>query len=275
MTRIIRLCGIIIFCVFFVVGIRAYSADAQFYSVHASVDSSVSAPRSSISLSENETLADPENHPILMTVYLSDADGNALPDIKVVTNSSRGTIDIIELFSEDGQSVLASNSGKTDSNGTIKFRLSSYTPGNAIFSVLADSIINLSSQSVNFLPLPFPGNIEVTVTLPSAISRIIGRSSNEAKKIVLIPKAELQAPSTATRAEAKKVAIIGTELSIPFWIFVLLCILFVVLPILAVLNLYFVIKYRKHESREMKLLEQIAAAEHIDQVKYFVDNNHR
>ena len=243
--------------------------------VGATIDSRVSATNSYITLSAAETLADPENHPILMTVYLLDTGGNAVPDITVECNSSRGSVDIVELFASDGQTILDTNSGKSDENGIIRFRLSSYTPGSATFSVLVDTLLSLTDQNVKFTALPFPGNIEVSVQLPPAMG---------GHKLVIIPSNTGSSGSEVTEqteetAQAWQVARtasdIGTTLNIPFWLISSVILLATLLPLLLIIIIFLALKSRKQQKKELLLLEQIAQAEHVDQVKYYVDNNHR
>lgn len=243
--------------------------------VGATIDSKVSAQNSKVELSANETLADPENHPILMTIYLLDADGKIMPNITVECNSSRGSVDVIELFASDG-TLLDTNSGSSDEDGIIRFRLSSYTPGNAIFSILVDTILPLPDQNIKFDALPFPGNIEVSVPLPPAGS---------GKKIIIIPNSSESQNGTpdsnsstddsSARENARKTANVGTVVYIPFWLFITAIFLMILIPLLTIWLFILAQKSKKQQSREMQLLEQIAQAEHIDQVKYYVDNDHR
>lgn len=242
--------------------------------VGASVVSKVSKIKSTVTLSASQTIADPEHNPVLLTINLQDEDGNPLPDIITDVSSTRGSVDIIEMFSGSGQDLIDTSSGKTDADGNIRFRLSSYTPGMATFNILVDTVVDLPSQTVEFISLPFPGNIEVNVPLPPAVSKIIGKSGKDGDKIVIIPQAETSQPTTPSREGAQKVTFVVTELSIPFSIFILVCIISIVLPILVIINLILSTRSRRYEKREMALLEEIARAEHVDQIKYYVENKH-
>lgn len=232
--------------------------------VGMTVDSRVSLANSSVSLSANEVLADPENHPIVVIVKLRDASNNIMPNITVEISSNRGNIDIIEMFESNGQTLLPVSSGKTDENGEIRFRLGSYVPGDVLFSIVADTLVHFPDQKVKFLPLPFPGNIEVSVAIPGAAG----------SKITLIPKsAEAQASTTPARIEARRLANIGTEITIPFSLFVLVILILISAPILILFVLLFLTRLKKQQKKELELLNIIAEAEHVDQVKHFVSRN--
>jgi hypothetical protein len=186
---------VLILLAFIVLPLKALAQSTADVNVSATVDSKVSKVQSTIDTSTKETLADPASHSILLTITLKDADGNPMPNIPVVVTSSRGQVDIIEAVSKlaPGHAQAAEISDmqkdKTDENGQVQFRVTSFVPGEAIFTVLADTLVTLAPIKVTFEPLPSQ------LILPSAslIPLIIKtspyiRPKNRKTAIFLTPK---------------------------------------------------------------------------------------
>ncbi len=231
--------------------------------VSAIVPSKVSEVNSYVTLSANETLVDPVNHSVLMTVYLFDASNNPLANLPVVTTSNRGQVDIIEAINKIGTGDPNMNKDSTDVNGKVAFRLGSWMAGDAVFSTLADNLVELEDQKVKFLPLPFPAQLTVSIPIPYT-----------PKKITLISPPKPVQPLTPAQEEAKKLVNVGTEISIPFWVLVLAAVLIIATPLLLSLNFHHLRKIRKQEDGELDLLKKINNANHIDHLRNELGQSH-
>lgn len=228
------------------------------YTVSAVVPTQASPPICYSTLSANEILADPSSHSVLLTVYVFDGSHNPLAGIPVKITSNRGASDIIEAVSKIGTGDPNMNIDNTDATGRVFFRLTSWMPGDAAFSILVDNSFNLPEQTVKFLPLPFPSNVTVTVPLPGT-----------EKKIILVAP-EPEKPLTTEQKEAKKLVNTGTEIRIPFWIFIMVVLWVFLIPLFIIFIALGIRKIRRTERREMMLLAKIAEAEHIDHVREFL-----
>jgi len=253
---------ILVFCPFFARGQEPQVEAA--YTVSALVPSEVIKDKSEVYLNPKETLADPASHKMFLKVTLKDKDSKSLKNLDVWLSTNRGAVDLIEILS--GPDVNSQETGpngqgkkgRTDANGEISFSISSWTPGEAILYIKADSLIDFDAQNIRFDPLPFPANLTVTVPLPGT-----------QKKITLIsPQSENpQAPLTPEQEKAKKLVNTGTEIKIPFWIFGLIIFWIIITPLFIILAALSLRRIRKTERREMALLEKIAQAEHIDDLR--------
>ena len=221
--------------------------------VTATVDSKVSKAQSSIDTNTRETLADPASHSILLTITLKDADGKPMPNIPVVVTSSRGQVDVIEAVSKlaPGHAQAAEISDmqkdKTDASGQVQFRVTSFVPGEAIFTVLADTLVTLAPIKVTFEPLPFPTNITVSVTNPF----------NHKDITLYSPKKQEDSNLSDTQIAAERLVNTGTKIQLSIWfiltpaLIVLLCVTFIILNFL---NLR---KMRRMEQEQVSLLKKM------------------
>lgn len=257
--KIIFLFGllILVFCPF---SVQAQEkAEAETVNVTASIASKVSEKNSYLEINTKETLADPVNHSILLTIYLLDKDKRALADKEVLATSSRGQVDIIEAISKLSQfkasaaQVSEMQKDKTDQNGRVSFRLTSFVSGKAVISILADGAVNLEKTEINFLPLPFPANLTVSVGIPG-INR----------ELVLLSPASQEQNLSSGQKQAKSLVNLGSKIKIPFWLFFLLVIIILGSPIFMILNFINLRKLRKIEKQEIELIAKIAATFGID-----------
>lgn len=223
--------------------------------VSATVPSEVSEPHSKIDLSATEMLADPQNHFIIITITLYDDSMNPLPDLWVEARTNRGEIDVCEpcCFCSEVMAEQDIKKCKTNAEGKAGFRISSYTPGEVTVYITADTLIEFDPIYIKFLPLPFPAQLTVSVPLPGTD-----------KEIKLIePKEEI----TKEMREAKRLANIGTEISIPFWLILTIAIFIILTPILLVWNLINVRRVRKMERRELEILKKISAHDDMESLR--------
>jgi len=244
---------VLILLAFIVLPLKALAQSTADVNVSATVDSKVSKVQSTIDTSTKETLADPASHSILLTITLKDADGNPMPNIPVVVTSSRGQVDIIEAVSKlaPGHAQAAEISDmqkdKTDENGQVQFRVTSFVPGEAIFTVLADTLVTLAPIKVTFEPLPFPTNITVSVTNPF----------NHKDITLYSPKKQEDSNLSDTQIAAERLVNTGTKIQLSIWfiltpaLIVLLCVTFIILNFL---NLR---KMRRMEQEQVSLLKKM------------------
>lgn len=212
----------LLFCLFGAQKIRAQ----ENINLDVLINSKVSKLNCTVTTNGNETLADPSTHWILLTVILRDSSNNPLPNLDVQVTSNRGLVDIIE-----GE-ISHTQTEKTDVNGQAQFKLASYTPGEAVFSILADSLVQLDPVDVKFDPLPFPAYITVLITNPFTHRNIT-----------------LFAPKVPQEYSANRQLVnTGTKITIPFWIFILFALIILLSPIFIVLNYLNLRKIRKMEA---------------------------
>ena len=223
------------------------------YTVSAIVPSKVIKDKSEVYLNPSETLADPTSHQIFLKVTLRDNSDNPLPNLDVWIWTNRGAVDLIQILTgpdADSQQTGPNGQGKkgkTDANGEISFSISSWTPGEAVLYIKADSLIDFDSQNIKFDPLPFPAQVTLAVPLPGG------------GEIVLLAPPEQKL--TPEQKEAKKLANIGTKITIPFWVFVLVFLWLFLIPLFIILMALSIRKIRRTERRELVLLEKIAEFE--------------
>jgi hypothetical protein len=220
--------------------------------ISTTIDSKVSKTHSIITLSANETLADPSSHSILITIKLRDASDNPLPGIDVVLTSSRGSVDAIEAVSKigTGQPYDQMRRDKTDANGMTSFRISSFIPGKTTITIVADELITFDPIDLQFDPLPFPSNVTVEVSIPGTGRRITLYS----------PKPE-EGNLTNLQLESKKLVNTGTKITISFWVFILFWILILVSPVFIILNYISNRKIKQMEAQELLYLQKIEQKE--------------
>ena len=218
----------------------------------AQVPSPVSAANSTVALNATETLADPVNHPILLTVYLLDSNKQPLADKEVVITSNRGNVDVIETTSKLSQyqvhaaDVADLQKDKTDSGGKVSFRITSFIPGKAIFQVLADNIVKLKDQTVQFNALPFPADLTITIDL----------LWTQKEWTIVSPHLQEDKLSPAQK-EAKTIAKPGAKIKINFWIFALSIFIVIGMPIFIILSFINLRKIRSMEKEQSLLLKKM------------------
>lgn len=227
-------------------------AQAEDVSVTAQVPSPVSAENSSVKLNTQETLADPVNHPILLTVYLLDSNQKPLAGREVAIISNRGSIDIIEAASKISQyqihaaEVSAMQKDKTNKEGKVSFRVTSFVPGKTTLQVMADNVVPLETQTIQFKPLPFPANLTISVAVPFS----------QKEWTIFSPRLQEENLSTLQK-EAKTLANSGTKIKLNFWAFVLLLLIVIGMPIFLVLNFINLRKIRLMENEQSLLLKKM------------------
>lgn len=232
---------------YFLIPISARAIDkaqAAEMNMAARVSSLVSKENSSIQLNAQETLADPVNHPILLTVILQDKDQKALSDKEVVVTSNRGKVDIIEPISKiSAYQVHAAEADiqkdKTDQKGEVQFRITSFIPGLTSLKIMADNIVELPSQTIKFDPLPFPAELVLSVSLPWTSREFT----------IYSPRIQEESLSAA-QIEAKRSANPETKIKINFWVFALFLLIVIGMPIFSVLNFINLRKIRRTTDRE-------------------------
>ena len=232
-------------------------AAADSVNVGAMVPSRVSKPKSSIVLNASETLADPANHSILLTIYLKDEFGNPLPNLNVEITSNRGDIDILGILTgaDQGKTQSKTAKGRTNDEGMISFKITSFMPGDVTLKIVADTLIEFDPITVKFLPLPFPANVTISLPIPF---------SKNSWKIYDTP-VMAGGNMTPVEIQAKQLANTGMKVEIPFWPLLIVGIWLFSAPFFVIMNFYTLRRSRQTEKREVELLEKIA--KHEDLVK--------
>jgi len=242
--------------VFLCLPLKTLAQSSGNVNVSAIVDSKVSKAESTVDTSTKETLADPASHSVLLTITVKDADGKPMPNILVAVYSSRGQVDIVEAVSKisEGHAQAAEISqipdiqkDKTDKNGQVQFRVTSFIPGEAIFNVIADTLVTLDPIKVTFEPLPFPSTITLTVLNPFT-----------GKDITLYsPKKQENSNLSPTQVAAERLVNTGTKIQISYW-FLLIPVLVVLLIVTFILlNFLNLRKMRKMEQEQVMLLKKM------------------
>ena len=219
---------------------------AQSVSVNALIPSKVSTQYSSATINVNELLADLSQR-ALVTVRLRDSDNKPLDNIPIVISSNRGEIDWIRATSASGEIIdLVENKSvaKTDENGFAFFRVSSKIPGEAHLAVVADTLVELDSVKIKFLPLPFPTNVTVTVEVPSFLSP-------ENKITIFKP--------SGYDFDRDKLVNLGVEIIIPFWLIITILGFLAMGPLLFFIIFFLILRVRKYEKINKACLEKEVA----------------
>jgi len=210
--------------------------------VAATVPSKVSAVNSTVTANVKEVLADGIQK-FVITVTLHDVSDNPLPNIKVVLTSNRGDIDTINALS---------GVDETNAEGMVYFEVSSNVPGKSILTALADNMVTLNSVTVTFLPLPFPKNVTISVEVPKFIS-----STGEV--VLLKPSSENEDRASGEKAEKTekdKIVNLGVNVRVPFWLVTVALASAFMNIVLFVLVTIMLVKLRKAENKEEKILEK-------------------
>ena len=270
-----------------------FPAKAADVNVSAIVDSKVSKSQSDIDTNTTHTLADPASHSILLTIILKDADGNPMPNILVVVTSSRGQVDIIEAVNKlafgespnrtDG--IIGSIGGLafgraqaaeindmqkdiTDENGQVQFRVTSFIAGEAVFTVVADTLVTLDPIKVTFEPLPFPANItisvknpltgkEITLYSPPTQDESLPDSQTEAQKKTDVGTGQANNVLSPLQSQSKKLVNTGTKVQISFWAFAIPILLILLCPLFIVLSFINLRKMRWMAKEQTLLLKKM------------------
>lgn len=231
------------------------AAFAESYTVMGQVPSQVSKENSTVETNSNKTLADPVNHPILITITLQDKNNIPLVHKIVQLTSSRGSVDIIEATSKvsDIKARAAENIEEemqkdySDDNGKVSFRITSFTPGKAKIAVLADGVVKLSDNEIEFEPLPFPTFLSIVVKLPYN------------KELVLMSGDYQNEYLSDYQRQVVGQINPKTKLIFPFWFFVLFSAVIISILLLIIMNLINFYRFRKIEKIERKLTTTAAA----------------
>jgi len=243
--------------------------------VSAVVDSKVSKTQSDVGTNATQTLADPASHSILLTITLKDAAGNPMPNIPVVVTSSRGQVDIIEAVSKisfdkspnhkvgftsligefifsraHAAEVSDLQKDITDKNGQVQFRVTSFIAGDAIFYVLADTLINLDPIKVTFEPLPFPTNVTISMSNPFTGKEIVLYEPKESK-------GQIGQGLSGTQMAAKELVNTGTKVQISFWALAIPILLLILCPFFIILSFINLRKMRWMEQEQVLLLKKM------------------
>lgn len=234
----------------------------------AQVTSPVSKANSSVQLNAQETLADPVNHPLLLTVILLDKDQKPLPDKDVAVTSNRGNVDIIEATSKLSQyqvhaaEVSAMQKDQTNKEGQVSFRITSFIPGQAFLKIMADTIIELPSQTIKFDPLPFPSNLTISVAVPFS----------QKEWTIFSPRLQKEKLSSLQK-EAETLANTGTKIKFNFWAIFFIFALLILSPLFVILNFANLKKLREVEKEEIELLKKIAVSHNLDHLQTEIKRN--
>jgi len=227
---------------------KAASADSV---ISANVPSFVSPSESTLVSDLSELPADGISS-VLFTATIVSGSGSPLVDKDFTLSSNRGEVDTIRCY--DGNTLLATNTTKTDAQGIARCIAYSLAPGQATFTGVADTITLDDKPTITFTPLPAISNITVTVELPGQ------------KKITLIKPSEpiVTTPSLKTPPSENKLVNTQVELLIPFWVFILIILLLIASPFLFSLLViiyrrlrFYIIADRQQREKEENLLAKI------------------
>lgn len=230
---------------------------AESFKVSAFIESQVSAENSVVLPSSDETLADPVNHPLLITVKLMDKSGQALSGKEVTLTSSRGEVDIIEATSkiaarQANGDVVAMQTDYTNDNGLVSFRVTSFIPGDVILSATADGYVSLTDTKVHFTALPLPAYLILSTDLPFSDKEFVFLSPD-------IPEQYLSPLQKSTKGLQE----IGTKIKIPFWFLLAILVSIIAVPLVIFHNLFVLRRIRRDEEMELELIEDLMRSNEI------------
>jgi len=251
--RIILIILSLIIPLFIVANVHAQErAEAADVNVSATIESPVSKDESYSNLNTTEVLADPVNNPILLTVYLLDSNKKPVSGREVLVTSNRGNVDIIEATSKISQfqiqaaEVSAMQKDRTDNEGKVSFRITSFIPGKAILQILADNVVKLEEQTVLFKPLPFPTNLTLSVAVPFS----------QKEWTIFSPRLQ-EGNLSSLQKETKLLSNTGTKIKLNFWAVFLAFALIIFSPFFILLNFINVRKLRLMENEQSLLLKKM------------------
>lgn len=216
----------------------------------AQVSSPVSLENSSVKFNTQKTLADPVNHPLLLTVILLDKDRKPLAGRDVVVTSDRGLVDVIEAISKLSQyqvhaaEISSMQKDKTDIEGKSQFRITSFIPGTVPLKIIADTV-QLSEQTVVFDPLPFPADFVLSTSLLWTNKEVIIYSSRIQEENLSV-----------AQVEAKRIANPETKIKLNFWVCALFLLIILGIPVFIFLNFYNLRKIRWMQKEQFLLLRK-------------------
>jgi len=224
-------------------------AKALDYQLSGTVSSQVSKAESTVLTNTKETLADPVNHPVLLTISAKDSSGKTMEGIKISVHSNRGSVDVVEAMDKIStfQTVSAdseASSTLTDKHGQASIRVTTFIPGKAILTIDADGV-TLDPVDINFLALPFPSIVTLEVGLPFT-----------QKNLTLYQPAKVNEEKLSEgQKEAMKSFSTGTVVKVPFLLFCLLVVVCIVSPILVLINFINLNILKHNEAYQNKLLQ--------------------
>ncbi|QQG49941.1 MAG: Ig-like domain-containing protein [Candidatus Berkelbacteria bacterium] len=228
--------------------------------VNANVVSSVSATNSSFVADLAELPADGTSM-VTLTATIVDANNLPLPQKEVIVTSNRGDIDTIRCYA--GSTLTEENKATTDTNGVARCGARSLVPGEATFTATADTVILEDKPVVKFTPLPILTQLKITVKTPGG------------GQVTLVqPPAPSATPSSPTgegldhSPSSDKLVDTGINLQIPFWVFIITALFFLLIPVLLLIIIVLIRKIRlmigaarKHAEAEEALLAKIYTLE--------------
>ncbi len=243
----------------FIVGIALLSISSGVFAVTASETTTVTATVPSkacpqftiISTNVPEALAD-NSQKILVTVLLKDCEEAILPDTLVTLTTNRGAVDHADFVTASGE-VLTQGygtgvNGNTNAEGVVYFNLYTEVPGEVTVFLKADNLILLGTKQVKFLALPFPKNISISVTIPPIIGKIIpGYNEKKGTLPIFVPENQ--------QFDDAKIVNMGVDLRLPFWLFLLLTLILIAIPVLSTTNIFLLRRIRKEQNLETSKIE--------------------
>lgn len=218
------------------------AATTQQYTVNAEVPTTISKENSSVKLSTDRAMADPINHPVLLTVVLLSKDQDPIPNKEVIVTSDRGSIDLIEATSKisnykaQASEISSMQKDLTDDNGRASFRISSFMPGEAKINVVADGAVKFSETKINFNPRPLPSYISISIDLPLTD-----------RDWYVIPESFDEASLSPLQQEMVRSANVTIKIRVPFSVFAIFVFLAFVLVYFAY---YAIIEFHRLERRD-------------------------
>jgi len=252
-TKLIKSFQILLFALvgFVLLPIANVTAQSQTTTVTASIPSRACPQFSIISTNVTEALAD-NSQKILVSVQLKDCGQVLMQDSSVSLNTNRGAVDHADAVTATGDVVLrgfgTGVDAKTGTDGMAYFNVYSLVPGDVTVTLKADNILLLGTKDIKFLPIPFPKNISVSVTIPPYIGRLL---PNYNEKTSTLP---LFVPQKQQFDEAKIVNL-GVDLQIPFWFFLIMMLILLAIPTLSTSNIILLRRIRKEQRVETTKIE--------------------
>lgn len=228
------------------------AAQAQSVSVNATVPSVVSPTVSTVTSDLTELPADGKSL-VIITATLKDAGGGVVAGKTVSISSNRGSVDVVGTY--DGSTLSTNQQTTSDANGRAVFAARSNAPGQATFTVIADTVTLGTKPVITFSPLPVLQNLTVSIKIPEIIPGTT--------KITLI-----QPPAASGTSNNSQLVNTRVELQLPFFILVIGFIIFGIIILLIIL--LFAIRNRLKDAldqqkqtakREEALLQKIVQLE--------------
>lgn len=228
-------------------------------SVTAIVTSNISPSLSTVVTDLSELPADGLSS-VLITVTAINHDGAPAVGKEVSISSNRGEIETFSVYI--GAVLQLGSSGLTNSSGVIRFTARSTAPGQATFTAVAETVTLDDHPTVSFTPLPLISNLVVTVSVP-----LIGGGTKDLTIFEPV-RPTPSGPGQEKTPDTDKLINTQVQLRVPFWEFLLVSLIAILVPLALIWIGWLVRRVRKlllveqkGKIKEEQLLAQILSLE--------------